>query len=389
MRLGTNDVLANVPPLFHCFGLVLGNLAAWTHGSSVVYPAEGFDPVKTLEACHEERCTALHGVPTMFIAELAALQRHRTEGCDPQWDLSQLRTGIAAGSPVPTALMAKIMASDRDEENPGLNLRGLTIAYGMTETSPVTFQSYTDDPIEKRIHTVGRVQPHIRARIVDPDCIVSQFSEQSARKDDIVDRSLLETIVSKTAAEPLPIGTKGEVWVSGYPLARGYWGDVDQTLKVMIKDQEGTLWLRTGDQGCIDREGFLSITGRIKDLIIRGGENLSSVAIENCISHLDGVADVSVVALRHAVYGESPCAWVMRSKGPKGNDLTPGIIRSAVKGNMSGANEPTSVWFLGEDECALRGYNDIPKTASGKHQKHTLRAWAQEMSQDTAANERG
>ncbi|KAM5532141.1 hypothetical protein V8D89_014166 [Ganoderma adspersum] len=341
MHMTEKDVLCNVPPLFHCFGLVLGNLAAWTHGACIVYPSETFDPPSIVDAVTQEHCTALHGVPTHFLGVLAEVQRRREEG--QTIDVRNLRTGIAAGSPVPTELMKQLIEK--------LNLTELTVAYGMTETSPVTFHSVTDDPVIKRIETVGRTLPHVRAKLVDPEGNV------------------------------VPIGKPGELLTSGYVLQKGYWNDEEQTDRVMKHDAEGTLWMHTGDEGLMDEEGYLRIVGRIKDIIIRGGEvrvqlysylNLFPVQIENVLTVHPEIREAAVVSVPDVKYGEVVGAWIVR----EGNEsMSKEEVRRVVVEGMNPQNAPTWVWFVGEDGTP----DELPKTASGKVQKHILRDWSKEL----------
>ncbi|KAI8986699.1 acetyl-CoA synthetase-like protein [Trametes punicea] len=272
MHLTASDILCNVPPLFHCFGLVLGNLAAWTHGVCIVYPSEIFNPSAIVDAVTQERCTALHGVPTHFLGVLAEVQKRRDEG--QVLDTRCLRTGIAAGSPIPIDLMKQLIEK--------LNLTELTVAYGMTETSPVSFQTTPDDPVIKRVETVGKILPHVKAKLVD-----------------------LEGRV-------VPVNTPGEILVSGYLVQKGYWNDPEQTARVMQPDEEGTVWMHTGDEGIMDEEGYLRIVGRIKDIIIRGGENLFPVQIENILTAHPHIREAAVVAVPDSKYGEVVGAWIVR-----------------------------------------------------------------------------
>ncbi|TFK91631.1 acyl-CoA synthetase [Polyporus arcularius HHB13444] len=333
MRLTPADILCNVPPLFHCFGLVLGNLAAWTHGACIVYPSEIFHPPSIVDAVTEERCTALHGVPTHFLGVLAEVQRRTEEG--QHVDTRSLRTGIAAGSPVPIDLMKQLIDK--------LNLTELTVAYGMTETSPVSFQTTPDDPIMKRVETVGRVLPHVRAKVVDLE------------------------------GQVVPVGKPGELLVAGYPLQKGYWNDEEQTRRVMQRDAEGTLWMHTGDEGIMDEEGYLRIVGRIKDIIIRGGENLFPVQIENVLTAHPEIREAAVVAVPDSKYGEVVGAWLVRE--PHTTSITKELARRVVAEGMNPQNAPAWVWFVGEDETP----NELPKTASGKVQKHILRDWSKKL----------
>lgn len=329
MYLTDKDVLCNVPPLFHCFGLVLGNLAAWTHGACIVYPSEIFNPEAIVDAVVEEECTALHGVPTHFLGVLAEVEKRRQLG--DEVDTTKLRTGIAAGSPIPIDLMKSLISK--------INLTDLTNAYGMTETSPVSFQTTPADPIEKRVETVGKVQPHVKAKLIDSEGNI------------------------------VPVGVPGEICVAGYLLQKGYWEDEVQTKAVMKVDEEGTLWMHTGDEGIMDAEGYLRIVGRIKDIIIRGGENLFPVQIENAMTSLHAIREAAAVAVPSEQYGEVVGAWIVREPG---THVSREEVRNHVASTMNPQNAPAWVWFIGED--GVQG--ELPKTASGKVMKHVLRKWS-------------
>ncbi|KAJ8584360.1 acetyl-CoA synthetase-like protein [Rhizopogon salebrosus TDB-379] len=337
MRLTTNDILCNVPPLFHCFGLVLGNLAAWSHGSCIVYPSETYDPKAIVDAVVQDRCTALHGVPTHFLGVLAEVQKRQEAG--EKLDLSRLRTGIAAGSPIPINLMRQLIEK--------LNLVDLSIAYGMTETSPVSFQTTPADTIIKRVETVGRVQPHVKAKIIDGDGNV------------------------------VATGTPGELCVSGYLVHKGYWEDKEQTNKVVRVDPNdpSTVWMHTGDEGIMDEEGYLRIVGRIKDIIIRGGENLFPVQIENALTTHPSIREAAVVSVPDAKYVEVVGAWVVREPN---TNMSREDVRRTVSETMNPQNAPAWVWFVGEDDTP----GELPKTASGKVMKHVLRKWSAELAQN-------
>ena len=292
MLLTEQDIVCCPPPLFHCFGCILGYMATATHGSAIVFPTEAFDPYATLKAVQEEKCTALYGVPTMFIAELELLQNHKV----PSTGFEHLRTGIAAGSSIPTELMRKLHKI--------LNLTELTICYGMTETSPVSAMTTTDDPLEKRIDSVGKLLPHVEAKVVSP-----------------VDRTTT-----------LPVGQPGELAVHGYLVMKEYWGAPDRTAEVMVPDDRGKVWMHTGDEAEMDEEGYIKITGRIKDLIIKGGENIHPLEVENCIFGLEAVKEVSVVGLPDERYGEVVAAFVVKQQG---QSLTADEVRQRVKEKLS------------------------------------------------------
>ena len=291
MLLTDHDVVCCPPPLFHCFGCILGYMATATHGSAIVFPTEAFDPYATLKAVQEEKCTALYGVPTMFIAELELLQNKTV----PYTGFEHLRTGIAAGSSIPAELMRKLHKI--------LNLTELTICYGMTETSPVSAMTTTDDPLEKRIDSVGKLLPHVEAKIISP-----------------FDRTIL------------PIGHKGELAVRGYLVMKEYWGAPDRTAEVMIPDNCGKLWMHTGDEAKMDEDGYIKITGRIKDIIIKGGENIHPLEVENCILGLSTVKEVSVVGLTDERYGEVVAAFVVKQEG---QDVATDEVRNWVRQKLS------------------------------------------------------
>ncbi|MCJ1258792.1 hypothetical protein MMC24_006625 [Lignoscripta atroalba] len=320
MILTENDIVCCPPPLFHCFGCILGYMATATHGSAIVFPTEAFNPYATLKSVQEEKCTALYGVPTMFIAELELLQ----DGVVPYEGFQYLRTGIAAGSSIPAELMRKLHRT--------LNLTELTICYGMTETSPVSAMTTTDDPIEKRIDSVGRLLPHVEAKIVDPS----------------------------NRTKILPVGSRGELAVSGYLVMKEYWGAPERTAEVMIADDNGKIWMHTGDEGEMDADGYVKITGRIKDLIIKGGENIHPLEIENCLFGHPSVADVSVVGLSDERYGEVVAAFVITHRGAA---ATVEEIRNWVREKLSLHLVPKYVFWV----------DNYPKTASGKIQKFKLK----------------
>lgn len=322
MLLTEQDVICCPPPLFHCFGCILGYMASATHGSSIVFPTEAFDPLATLKAVQEYKATALYGVATMFLAELELL----ANGTVPHEGFQHLRTGIAAGSSVPAELMRKLHKI--------LNLDELTICYGMTETSPVSLMTRTDDPIQKRIDTVGRLLPHVEAKVVD-----------------VQDKS-----------KTLAIGERGELAVSGYLVMKEYWGDPEKTAEAMIPDHEepGKVWMLTGDEASMDQEGYVSITGRIKDLIIRGGENIHPLEVENCLLAHGDVQEVSVVGLPDEKYGEVVAAFTVRKKG---SELSAKDVRDWVREKLSGHLVPKYVFWV----------EDYPKTASNKIQKFKLK----------------
>ncbi|KAE8390163.1 hypothetical protein BDV23DRAFT_155605 [Aspergillus alliaceus] len=325
MLLTPSDIVCCPPPLFHCFGSTLGYMATATHGSAIVFPSESFNARAALQAVQEEKCTALYGVPTMFIEELTMIENGQvsSEGFE------HLRTGIAAGSSIPTELMKRL--------HKVLNLTELTICYGMTETSPVSAMTTTDDPLEKRINTVGRLMPHVEAKVVDP-----------------ADRTRI-----------LPVGVPGELAVSGYLLMKGYWGDAKRTAESMIADDSGKVWMHTGDEATLSADGYVTITGRIKDLIIRGGENIHPLEIENCLLTCPSILDVSVVGVPDERYGEVVAAFII-PKEHEGKALTDEGVRDWVRERLSNHLVPKYVFHLQPTDV-------FPKTASGKIQKFKLK----------------
>jgi TBC1 domain family member 8/9 len=294
MLLTPHDVVCCPPPLFHCFGCILGYMATATHGSAIVFPSEAFDPKASLLAVQEEKATALYGVPTMFLAELELL----SNGTVKYEGFEHLRTGIAAGSSIPAEIMRKLHKT--------LNLTELTICYGMTETSPVSCMTTTDDPMDKRINSVGRLMPHVEAKIVDPS----------------------------DSERILAIGQRGELAVSGYLVMKEYWGHPEKTAEVLKTDEEGNMWMHTGDEAAMDEDGYVSITGRIKDLIIRGGENIHPLEIENCLFAHPAVKEVSVVGLPDEKYGEVVAAFVVLADGD-GKSVDREGIRNWVSERLS------------------------------------------------------
>jgi fatty-acyl-CoA synthase len=311
MRLSADDSLCIPVPLYHCFGMVLGVLAAMTHHAASVLSGEGFEPLAVLQTVASERCTVLHGVPTMFIAEL----EHPRFG---EFDLSSLRTGIMAGSPCPTAVMRRVVAE--------MHMPQVTIAYGMTETSPVSFQSQPDDPLELRVNTVGRVHPHVQVKIIDAEGRV------------------------------VPRGTAGELLTRGYNVMRGYWDDPARTRDAI--DLGG--WMHTGDLAVIDAQGYCNIVGRLKDMIIRGGENVYPREIEEYLYRHPAVFDVAVVGVPDAKYGEAVCACI-RLRG--GMTVTEEEIREFCRGQIAHYKVPRYVRFV----------DSFPLTISGKVQKYLIR----------------
>ena len=311
MKLGMRDRLCIPVPLYHCFGMVLGNLACVTHGATMVFPGDSFDPKAVLETVQAERCTGLHGVPTMFIAIL-------DQPDFASYDLSTLRTGIMAGSPCPAEVMSRVIEK--------MHMREITIAYGMTETSPVSFQSSVDDPVELRVTTIGRVHPHLEVKIVDADGRI------------------------------VPRGVKGELLTRGYSVMLGYWGDEEKTRDTIDRSR----WMHTGDLAVIDDNGFASIVGRSKDVVIRGGENIYPREIEEFLYRHPKVLDVQCVGVPDGKYGEELCACIILRPGTVADE---GEIRAFCQGQIAHYKIPRYVRFV----------PGFPMTVTGKIQKYLLR----------------
>jgi fatty-acyl-CoA synthase len=311
MGYGHGDRLCIPVPLYHCFGMVMSSLASAVTGGTMVFPGEGFDAGQTLQAIHDERCTHLHGVPTMFIAELDHPQFAR-------FDLASLRGGIMAGSPCPIEVMKRV--------NQQMNMREVTIAYGMTETSPVSFQSSTADPLERRVSTVGRVMPHLEVKIVDPE------------------------------GATVPVGEKGELCTRGYSVMLGYWDDAARTRESV---REG--WMHTGDLATIDAEGYCNIVGRVKDMLIRGGENVYPREIEEFLFRHPKVGQVQVFGVPDRKYGEEVAAWIVLKPGEQASEEE---IRAFCRERIAHYKVPRHVRFVAE----------LPMTVTGKAQKFVMRA---------------
>ena len=316
IRLTDSDRLCIPVPLYHCFGMAMGVLGAVSKGAAMVFPGEAFEPRTTLQALSEERCTAVYGVPTMFVAMLQELENESL-------DLGSLRTGIMAGAPCPMEVMEQITTR--------MNLREVTICYGMTETSPVSFQSLVDDPMDKRCATVGRVHPHLEVKIVDPEGNV------------------------------VPVGEQGELCTRGYAVMKGYWNDEEQTRESIVDG-----WMHTGDLAILDNAGFCSIVGRVKDMIIRGGENVYPREIEEFLFRHPDVSVAQVFGIPDERYGEEVCAWII----PKPDaSLTEDAVREFCREQIAHYKIPKHVRIVDE----------IPMTISGKPQKFVMRDQMVEM----------
>ncbi|SFM58856.1 fatty-acyl-CoA synthase [Pseudonocardia ammonioxydans] len=300
-------------PFYHCFGMVMGNLGCTTNGATMVIPAQGFDPKATLKAVEQERCTSLYGVPTMFIAELN----------DPEfesYDLSSLRTGIMAGSPCPVEVMKQVVER--------MGMAEVTICYGMTETSPVSTQTRVDDSLDLRVSTVGRVHPHLEIKVVDPE-----------------------------TGRTVPRGEPGEFCTRGYSVMLGYWNQPDKTAEVIDRAR----WMHTGDLAVMDDEGYVNITGRIKDMVIRGGENVYPREIEEFLYTHPDVLDAQVIGVPDPRYGEELCAWVILREGAA--ELTAESLREFATGKLAHYKIPRYVLTVEE----------FPMTVTGKVRKIEMR----------------
>jgi fatty-acyl-CoA synthase len=312
LRYTERDRICIPVPFYHCFGMVMGNLAATSHGATMVVPGEAFDPLAVLEAIEAERCTSLYGVPTMFIAELDHPEFAR-------FDLSSLRTGIMAGSPCPVEVMKEVQ---RD-----MHMPEVTICYGMTETSPVSTQSRVDDPLEKRVATVGQVHPHVEIKIVDP-----------------------------TTGRVVPRGVAGELCTRGYSVMLGYWNDPHATREAI----DAGRWMHTGDLATLDAQGYVKIVGRIKDMVLRGGENVFPREVEEFLYSVPGISDVQVIGVPDAKYGEELMAWVKLKPGAA---LGGEEIRAWCKGKIATYKIPRYYKFV----------DAFPMTVTGKVQKYRMR----------------
>lgn len=299
-------------PLYHCFGMVMGNLGCITHGATMIYPSEGFEPLAVLQTVQEERATSLYGVPTMFIAEL-------DHPDFAQFDLSSLRTGVMAGSPCPVEVMKKVQSL--------MNMRDVEICYGMTETSPVSTQTQIGAPLAKQVGTVGQIHPHVEVKIIDP-----------------------------SSGAILPIGQTGELCTRGYSVMLGYWNNEEATRGAI----DAGRWMHTGDLAVMDEEGYVNIVGRIKDMIIRGGENIYPREIEEFLYSHPKVSDVQVISVPDLKYGEEIMAWV---KLKPGEAATPEEIRAYCQGQIAHYKIPRYVKFV----------DDFPMTVTGKIQKFLMR----------------
>ena len=312
MKFSEADRLIIPVPLYHCFGMVMGNLGCMTHAATMIYPSEGFEPLAVLQAAEREKATAIYGVPTMFIAQL--------EHPDfDQFDLSSLRTGIMAGSPCPIEVMKKVQSL--------MNMHEVQIAYGMTETSPVSTQTRLGTPLEKQVSTVGQVHPHLEIKIIDEE-----------------------------TGQVVPIGVPGELCTRGYSVMLGYWNDEERTREAI----DAARWMHTGDLATMDEKGYINIAGRIKDMIIRGGENIYPREIEEFLYTHPKISDVQVIGVPDAKYGEEVMAWIKLKEGEK---ATAEEIQAFCKGKIAHYKVPKFYRFT----------EDFPMTVTGKIRKVEMR----------------
>src|SRR5947209_1381804 len=322
----SEDRLCIPVPLYHCFGMVMGNLGCVTHGAAMIYPAEGFDPLSVLQAVQDEKCTALYGVPTMFIAELDHPDFNK-------FDLSSLRTGVMAGSPCPIEVMKKV--------NTLMGMRDVEICYGMTETSPVSTQTRLDSPLEKRVSTVGVIHPHLEIKIVDPN-----------------------------TGQVVPLGTPGELCTRGYSLMLGYWNNPEATAEAI----DSARWMHTGDLATMDAEGYINIVGRIKDMIIRGGENVYPREIEEFLYTHPKISEVQVIGVPDPKYGEEIMAWVRLKPGVQATEEE---IITFCQGQIAHYKIPRYIKFV----------DAFPMTVTGKIMKFQMREQStKELGLESAAS---
>lgn len=314
--MSAQDRLCIPVPLYHCFGMVMGVLGAAGKGSAMIFPSEGFEPARTLRSLSDERCSAVYGVPTMFIAMLEEMDA-------AEYDVSSLKTGIMAGAPCPVDVMERVTKQ--------MNLRDITIGYGMTETSPVSFQSFVDDPTDKRCSTVGRIHPHLEVKIIDEK------------------------------GNTVPVNTQGELCTKGYSVMKGYWEDLEKTTESIIDG-----WMHSGDLAVLDEKGFCSIVGRVKDMIIRGGENIYPREIEEFLFLRPEISQVQLFGIPDPKYGETVCAFVIPASGVS---LSEDQVKAFCKGHIAHYKIPHHVRIVKE----------IPMTITGKPQKFVMRDQMVEM----------
>lgn len=318
LEYNENDRVCTPVPFFHCFGMVIGTIATFSHGACMIIPAPSFKPRETLKAVQAAKATSLYGVPTMFLKALDEAEDHVEYGSP--YKLSTLRTGVMAGASCPSTTMRDVMDT--------FNMRGISICYGMTELSPVSFQTRQDDPLDKRVNTVGQIMPHLEAKLVD-----------------------------EATGEIVPFGEQGEIMVRGYGVMKGYWAHPEKTAEAI--DSDG--WMRTGDLGVFDEEGYLSVTGRLKDMLIRGGENIYPREVEEFLFTHPDILDAQVIGVPDDKYGEEIMAWIILKSGVE--NITAEDIAEFGQGKISRQKLPRYVHIV----------DSYPMTASGKVRKVELR----------------
>ncbi|KAH7006996.1 hypothetical protein EDB80DRAFT_718085 [Ilyonectria destructans] len=323
LHLTEHDIVCCPPPLFHCFGLVLGFMASFTHGSAIIFPSDSFDAGQVIQSIIDYRATVLYGVPTMFVAEMEVADKIG-------WTPTTLRLGLSAGSTMPAALGKKMSIK--------MGLDKVLIAYGMTETSPVTFLTNMEDSLERRLNSIGRIIPHAMGKVIDSEGNI------------------------------VPRGKKGELCTSGFGLQKGYWRNQAMTDEVMKKDKDGVLWMHTGDEVFVDDDGYAYLTGRIKDMIIRGGENIFPREIEERLLEHSSIAEASVVGIHDEKYGEVVGAFVRLAPAAKGRPQDDEIRAWAIE-KLGRHKAPKHIFWVGAEEAVA----NFPQTGSGKIQKHLLR----------------
>ncbi|KAJ4193163.1 hypothetical protein NW767_010452 [Fusarium falciforme] len=327
LKLTEKDVLCCVVPLFHCFGLVLGVLMSVAHGSLLVFPSENFSPVRALQSMTHDKCTLIYGVPTMHTAYIQEVLSQPPG----TYDLSSVRIAITGGAATPMKLFKEIREI--------LQVPHIIQAFGMTECSPVTFLTTVEDSFETCSTTVGKVMPHVTAKVVDTD------------------------------GKTVPLGQRGEILIAGYNSFRGYWKNPQGTEEMLHKEEDGTVWLRTGDEVTLDKDGFCRVTGRIKDIIIRGGENIYPAEIEDCLVQHPSIIQASVVGIKDARYGEVVAAFVQQEEGSGPGRPSTSELQTWVGKTLARHKIPAYIWWIGDkDVCKT-----LPQTASGKVRKVALR----------------
>ncbi|KAI1423472.1 long-chain-fatty-acid-CoA ligase [Xylaria sp. FL1777] len=327
MGLSVSDVMCCPLPLYHCSGLVLGVLTAITHGAAIVFPSQLFDPSAVIQCVRSERCTVLQSVPTMWVSYIQHIK--------PGWNFSGVKTGVSGGSPIPRSLIEDIQTK--------LKVKGVASVYGMTETSPIAFMTSPSDSMEKQLTTVGQALPHTSAKVVDAE------------------------------GKIVPIGQRGEICFSGYLLQKGYWRDQKQTAKVMKLDESGVLWMHSGDEGFLDEDGYCTVTGRIKDIIIRGGENIYPSEIEERLMQHPAIASAVVIGIKDSKYGEIVGSFLEARRGAEKVEASK--VQAWVREQLAYHKAPVHIFWVGEGS----DLQNFPLTGSGKVQKEALREIANSL----------